>query len=245
MMQTLNRELTYSQAGSTGDAEAIRYLEQAIGGGKYWYTALLEAIGLWTSAEENHNNRAYRYLIDGEAFDWLLLAERLCEAVDEILPAGEKNALLFRGRPPLSLNSGEVEELIGSSKYHQYLNYFYGVTVEEFLLLAVQEEVYKGKWMLDCSDEQKIADEAFQQIYSETREVLLKRFRKDKDYNNRRSITLAEQKELTYWLFKYRVRRSEKAKVASDTRKALKYLEQQRASSGFWGTLITDEQLVK
>ena len=75
------RELQLQPSGltSTEDARAIiQRLEQAIIGGKHWYIALLEAIGLWTKAEENHNGRTYRYLIAGEAFDWLLLAERLC-----------------------------------------------------------------------------------------------------------------------------------------------------------------------
>ncbi len=83
-----------------GDAEAISYFKQAIAGGKHWYLALLGAIGLWTSAEEVYNDRTYRYLIDGEAFDWLLLAERLCETVDGLLPENERNALLFHGIPP-------------------------------------------------------------------------------------------------------------------------------------------------
>ena len=92
------------------DVEVIRYLEQAITGGKHWYIALLEAIGLWTTAEETHNGRIYRYLIAGEAFDWLLLAERLCEAVDSLLPDDEKTALLFYNKPPLNLTTKNFKE---------------------------------------------------------------------------------------------------------------------------------------
>ncbi len=87
------QSLTVTRGGNT---EAIRYLEQAIIGGKHWYIALLEAIGLWTGSEETYNGRHYCYLIDGEAFDWLLLAERLCEAVDEPATRGGKNC------PPVS-----------------------------------------------------------------------------------------------------------------------------------------------
>jgi hypothetical protein len=132
-----NNQLQPSQMTSAGDIEAIRHLEQAITSGKHWYIALLEAIGLWKAAEETHNRRTYRYLIAGEAFDWLLLAERLCEAVDSLLPADEKTALLFYGKPPLDLTTEEFKKLIGSSKYHQYLNYFYGITTEEALIGAV------------------------------------------------------------------------------------------------------------
>ena len=111
-----------SRSLQTSDAEAIRHFKQAIASGRHWYFALLEAMGLWGSAEEEHNGRYYRYLIAGEAFDWLLLAERLCEAVDDLLPSDEKGALLFHGKPPFNLSADEAKELIGSSKYHQYLN---------------------------------------------------------------------------------------------------------------------------
>ena len=70
-----------------------------------------------------------------EATSWLLLAERLCQTVDSLLPDDEKNALLFYSKPPLNLTSKKFKELIGSIKYHQYLNYFYGITVEEALIL--------------------------------------------------------------------------------------------------------------
>ena len=123
-MTTQNRELTSSRAATAGDAEAIQHLEQAIASGRHWYLALLEAIGLWQSAEEDYNGRTYQYLIGEEAFDWLLLAERLCATVDGFLPVAEKDALLFAGKPPLNLSAAEVEKLIGKSKYHQYLNYF-------------------------------------------------------------------------------------------------------------------------
>ena len=76
------------------DNEAIRHLKQAIAGGRPWHIALLEAIGLWTCPEENHNGHLYCYLIDGEAFDWLLLAERLCLEIADIIPEQELLALL-------------------------------------------------------------------------------------------------------------------------------------------------------
>jgi len=149
----LNNQLQSSQLTPAGSAEVIRYLEQAITGGKHWYIALLEAIGSWKAAEETHNGRTYRYLIAGEAFDWLLLAERLCETVDGLLPDDEKTALLFYGKPPLDLTIEEFKELIGSSKYHQYLNYFYGITTEEALIWAVQEEVRKERQILVLNKE--------------------------------------------------------------------------------------------
>ena len=168
-MTEVKNQLVSSKTTQTSDAEAIRHLEQAINDGKHWYIALLESIGLWASAREVHNDRTYYYLIDGEAFDWLLLTERLCETADSLLPEDEKNALLFYGRPPLNLSTTEVRELIGSSKYHQYLNYFYGVTVEEAMLLAVQEEIDKEKRVSGYRSKHETADEAFLRIYNATR----------------------------------------------------------------------------
>jgi hypothetical protein len=229
-----------SQSLLASDAEVIRCLEYAIASGKHWYLALLEAMGLWGSAEESHNGRVYRYLIDGEAFDWLLLAERLCEAVDGLLPVDEKGALLFHGKPPLELSPEQVKELIGSIKYHQYLNYFYGITVEKALILAVEEEVRKERLTLVYSKEREATNEAYRRIYGANKVALLKRFRREKGYPQLKYIMLTELKEFTYWLFKYRLRQSDKAKVASDTRKALGQLKRQWAGRGFWGVLATN-----
>ena len=239
-MTELNNQLVSSEVTPTSDVEAIRHLKQAITDGKHWYIALLESIGLWASAREVHNDRAYYYLIDGEAFDWLLLTERLCETVDGLLPENEKNALLFYGRPPLELSASEVKELIGSNKYGQYLNYFYGITVEGALLLAVQEDIDKERRVFGYRSKPESADEAYRRIYSATREALLKCFRQDRDYSQLKSITLTELKEFTYWLIKYRLKQCEKARIASDTRKALIYLKRQWSQKGVFGTLATD-----
>ncbi len=237
-MADWDTKLPSSPLTPAGATEAIEYLEHAIIGGKHWYIALLEAIGLWTIAQETYNGRVYCYLIAGEAFDWLLLAERLCEVVDGLLPDGEKIALLFYGKPPLDLTAGKFKELIGTSKYHQYLNYFYGITVEEALIVAVQEEVRKERRTLGYNQEQDVDDEAYRRIYGATKAVLLKHFRREQGYPQLRSISLTELKEFTYWLFKYRLEQCDKARVASDTRKALEQLNKLKV---FPEELITAE----
>ena len=234
-MTDSNNQLQPSQMSPPGDIEAIKHLEQAITSGKHWYIALLEAIGLWKAAEETHNARTYRYLIAGEAFDWLLLAERLCETVDGLLPNDEKTSLLFYGKPPLDLTIEEFKELIGGSKYHQYLNYFYGIITEEALIWAVQEEVRKERQILVLNKEHDYDNEAYRRIYGATRVVLLKRFRREKGHPQLKSISLTELKEFTYWLFKYRLNHCDKARVASDTKKALTRLK----SNGFPRNLVT------
>jgi len=224
-MTDLDNQIPDSQLKPTEDSQAIRHLEQAIAGGKHWYLALLEAIGLWDTTEEIHDGRTYHYLISGEAFDWLLLAERLCQSVDGLLPDAEKTALLFYGEPPLNLPIEEFKELIGISKYRQYLNYFYGVTVEEALILAVEDEVRKEKWASGYYREKDTTNETYRRIYGTTKAILLRRFRRDKGYPQLQSIRLTELKEFTYWLFKHRLKQCDKAKVASDTRKALDWLK--------------------
>jgi hypothetical protein len=223
-----------------GDIEAVAYFKRSLASGHHWYLALLGAMGLWTSAGEVHQGRTYRYLIDGEAFDWLLLAERLCAMVEDLLPEDEKNNLLFHGVPPLELRAVEVGRLIGEKKYRQYLNYFYGVTVEEALLLAVQEEIDKERRAGAIRSRADSSEEAYRRIYNGAREALLERFRQEKDYARIDAITLTELKEFTYWLFKYRLKESEKARIASDTRKALEYLKRQWREKGVSRVLAAD-----
>jgi hypothetical protein len=226
---------------AASDAEAIRHLKEAIGSGRHWYLALLEAIGRWGSAAEDHNGRTYQYLIAGEAFDWLLLAERLCGEVDGLLPVEEKQALLFHGRPPLDLSPSEVKGIIGISKYHQYLNYFYGITVERALTLTVEEEVEKERRASLLHREADAEVEACVRIYGAPRDALLKLFRRETGRPQLKSITLTEWKEFTYWLFRYRLARSDKARVASDTKKGLERLKQQWARHGHFGVLAIGE----
>jgi hypothetical protein len=222
------KEQFQDQAGGAALSEAdpaVEHLERSLLEGKQWYVALLEAIGLWKKAGETHNGRDYRYLIAGEAFDWLLLAERLCDSVPGLIPENEKNALLFRGRPPVNLSPDKFKELIGAAKYHHYLNYFYGITAEEALVLAVEEEVRKEKTAWGYSREIDATNEAYRRIYGPTLSIMLRHFRREKGYPELKSIDLTELKEFAYWRFKFRLKLCEKAKVARDSRKAINWLK--------------------
>lgn len=200
---------------------AIQHLKEAIANGKHWYLALLEAIGMWESTEENYNRRHYSYLIDGEAFDWLLLAERLCQEAINLIPEKERIDLLFFDRPPIELTREEFKNLIGTAKYRAYLNYLYGVLTEEALILATMEEIRKERRTLGLSENNSVIDMAYQRTYGASQDALLRQFRKERGYRQRKSTTLGELKQFRYWLFKYRLKNSEKARVASDTKKAL------------------------
>jgi hypothetical protein len=204
----------------------IRHFQESVASGKHWYIALLEAIGLWTDEQEELEGQKYTYLIEGEAFDWLLLAERLCEAVDGMVPEREKDALLFQNKPPIEVTFEQFKELIGSCKYSQFLNYFYGITVEEALIQAVREEVRKERRSNGLSyRREKEEDETFNRVYGDTESAKLKQFRKEKHYHLLANSNLTQMKEFTYWCFKNRVRTTEKARVASDTHKGLEWLK--------------------
>jgi hypothetical protein len=213
---------------SAADSEAIQHLKQAIAGGRTWHIALLEAIGLWSWPEESHNGQHYRYLIDGEAFDWLLLAERLSEEVVDNIPKQELEALLFFGKFPEALSEDDFKRLIGVAKYRAYLNYFYGVTIEKFVLLAVEEEICKENHSHIFSAKDKGGStDGYQRVYGASREDLLRLFRHDKGYPDSDIVSLGQLQEFTYWLFKYRLANCDKARVASDTKKGLEYYKLQ------------------
>lgn len=204
--------------------EIIEHLKKKISEGRHWYLALLEAISLWTKPEEEYKGEHYRYLIDGEAFDLLRLAERLYEEINGLVPEDEVEKFLFHGKPPLELSKTEFKKLIGSAKYRAYLNFFYGVIVEEALISAVEEEIRKEQECFGLKDESNLEEKAFQRIYNASPSTLLQLFRKEKGYPNTPEISFREYKEFLYWLFKYRIKGCEKARVASDTKKGLEYL---------------------
>jgi hypothetical protein len=206
---------------TTADIEAIEYLKQAVAGGKHWYLALLEAIKLWKSAEEDYQGRHLHYLINDEAFDWLLLAERLIDELGESIPEKERVNLLFFDIPPMELSKDEFKKLIGTAKYRAYLNYLYGVLVEENLISAVVDEIRKERLVSGSLKHEDVLDKAYRRIYGAGQESLLDKFRKEKKYTKRKSTNLSELKEFTYWLFKYRIKKNDKSRVASDTKKAL------------------------
>lgn len=212
--------------------EAEFHLRTALEGGKHWYVAVLESVALWTLPEETFNGRHYRYLIGGEAFDLPLLVERLCDSLDEFIGADtaagkERIDYLFHGQSPVSLPQQEFARLLGPGKYSAYLNYWYGVVVEEALQSAVMDEVAKARSSMVLS-ESALMNAAFRRIYEFDQETLFQEFRKSVKLPANASSSLIEMREFMYWLFKQRVNTSEPARVASDTRKGLQKLDRLR-----------------
>ena len=211
--------------------EALLHLRTALAAGAPWRHALLEAMGRWTLPEETYQGRKYRYLLLGEAFDWLLLAERLCAGVDGAIPLDEKERLLFGGQIPDTIDEDQFRDYLGPSKYRAYMNFHYGVVLEEALQLASEEEVRKRHLARSYQDTEELTEEAFNRLYGKPRTELLKAFQKDTKKDRRRNLTLSDLNEFTYWLHKLRIKLWDPARVASDTRKAIHRLEQLEQSN--------------
>ena len=277
------------------EPEAVIHLRAAARAGVPWPQALLEAVALWTAPQEVHRGRTYRYLIQGEALDWLTLAERLCAELEELAspapgepaeppagvetsahgepaeppagvetsahgepvepPAGvetpahgelveppaygepaeppqsvptaaELEGLLFQGQLPETVTPEEFRERMGGNKYRAYLNYWYGVVVEEALQQAVEDEVRKRHRARCYPDNEDLVEEAFTHLYGATRAALLKEYRQEAKIPQRAALSLADYKEFTYWLSKRRFNLWDPARVASDTRKGIRHLKQ-------------------
>lgn len=190
---------------------------------EHWFLALLEAVRRWPLPVEDVGNRTYRYLVGGEAFDWLLLAERLIGELDGLVPEDEAEALLFHERLPLDTTEVEFQQLLGA-KYKPHLNFVYGVRVEAALQVAVGEEVRKERTATHLWENVRADDEVFRRVYGREPEELLAEFSIATGVDPE-SMTLGDLSEWRYWLFQYRVRYCDPAKVASDTRKGLAFLQ--------------------
>ena len=201
-------------------------LRQAIEDGRPWQEALLQAMEQWTLPEETVNGVRRRYLLHGEAFDWLLLARRLGAEVGQLIPEGERRSKLHTGHFLFDMPMEEVRRLLGVTKYRAYLNYWYGVTVEQALYLAVHQEVRKERASLGYTSRRGVTDAVFGRIYGRPRGDLLEEFRAEWPIDDPEDAPGTELKAFTYWLFKMRVHRSDPARVASDTRKALEWLHE-------------------
>ncbi|MCK9517732.1 MAG: hypothetical protein M0R74_01715 [Dehalococcoidia bacterium] len=204
--------------------ETIFRLRQAIRDGQHWFEALLDAVGRWRLPFEQIDGRTYNYLIGGEAFDWLVLAERLIDEVRDVVPAGEVERLLFEGRWPIEMDDDEFAQRIGAAKHSAHLNFLYGVLVEEALQLSVEEDIHKECRSRAWGQDDREDETMYQRVYGATRGELTALYYEDTGIMLGRRVALSEWRAFTYWLFKARLKRQDKARVASDTRRGLAQL---------------------
>jgi hypothetical protein len=203
--------------------------------GDAWKLAVLEAIAVWPLAQEKIADESYVYLIGGEAFDWQLLAKRLlreCEAeIDQdVWWDWLSDPVLFAG-----FEEPEFMRAVGVDKGRAHLSYFYGVTVEQSLVTAVEEEVTHRRVGAGRPLSDQSLELAYETLYGNTRDQLWEVFKLEAGaisardgWRHRDEHTLGSEDAFTYWLFKLRMERSDPAKIASDTRKGLAKLERMR-----------------
>lgn len=202
--------------------------------GRSWFDALLDCIHEWEAPRETLDGREYVYLIEHEAFDWLLLAERICDSVPPgLLPAHEVDALLLDETPPEPLSEVEFQQRLGTAKYWAHLNFLYGVRVEQALHLAMERVLQKARSGLSFSHARDDLDsDVFGRIYGARQPDLLREFRVAANRHDAdpERIEHAEWQAFTYWLFRRRIERQDPARVASDTRQGLEMLYELEAA---------------
>lgn len=203
--------------------DAILRMRQEIECGQHWFTALLDAVGSWRLPVEWIGDREYRYLYGGDAFDWMVLAERLLDEVADLVPSRDVDRFLFSGEWPAELDDEEFARRLGPAKHSAHLNYLYGVLVEEALQLAVEESINKEllnrPWGYDHGYET-----LYERIYGLSYPDLRAHYYEQTGRLLPGSVSYADWKEFTYWLFRFRLKRQDKARVASDTRRGLAQL---------------------
>ena len=202
-----------------------------------WMAAVLETIAEWSMARETAFDREFVYLIDGEAFDWVALVERILLEPYLKLPDDARDRLLGTPGFPDDMTEAEFRRRIGPAKQRAYLNYFYGVTVEQALLLAVEDEIRKRRYSRGLLPSDSRSDEAYVHLYGDQPGVLLQAFRKERPDlagNPRaraaRTTSMQQAVAFTYWLFKRRLNTADPARLASDTKKGLDQLGRMRSA---------------
>ncbi len=228
-MPTLVTPHQHVSALSTDPTPAVRAFAAALGEGEHWYTALLGAVHLWSREEECYGGRYFRYLVAGEALDLLLVMERISWDFRHLLPQAERDALFFYARPPFTHSDREFAHLLGEEKYCSYLSYFYGVTLEEVLLHAVEDEILKAT-NYGVTRDMRDPESPYTRLYGKKEHELLEGFSEDRGRTLNGVMTLTEWREFLYWLFKHRVANSLPERLASDTQKGLDTLRMLRGT---------------
>jgi len=220
--QTAQDDAAWTSVPATD--EAVLRMRQSVIHGQPWFEALLDAVGRWRIPEETIGERHFRYLVLGEAFDWLLLAERLLDEMPDLVPPQESAALLFHNRWPMELDDADFAARLGPAKHSAHLNFLYGVLVEEALQLSIEEEIHKENRNRPWGQDTRVDETMFERVYGRTRAELFEQYYVETGEKLRQSVALADWTAFRYWLFKQRLRRQDKARVASDTRKGLAQL---------------------
>ncbi len=215
-----------------------------------WKQLVLETVGQWPEASEVIGDQSLQYLIGGEAFDWRLLARRIMDSVENSPPRDEWQAWL--DMPDLfgGFSEPEFMRVLGVDKSRASLSFFYGVTVEQGLIVAGREEIVKRRVASGRAASDDRCDEVYQRLYGNDRAGLWDEYCSESGLAetvgsdlNPVGHSLGQGDSFTYWLFKRRMERLDPARVASDTRKGLAQLEKMLRSHEKRGRMLRQAQL--
>ena len=232
----LRERVRVPRDGALSPEQGVEALHRALERGASWYPALLEVIARWTAPAEEIDGVVSTYLIAGEAFDWLLLAQRLLDDMGDLVPADEAEQLLVHGIAPDGSGEDEFERAIGPAKHRAHLNFQYGVVVEELLLLAVELELVKAG-SLSGAGRPAPDLEAYDHVYGKPLSELKLLYGYATSTVLGERMSQSELQAFTYWLSKYRVKTGEPARVASDTKKAIAMMSRLEAGRARLGRL--------
>lgn len=212
-----------------------------------WKEAVIETIGLWPVSSEDVGDDGFEYLIGGEAFDWRLLARRILQSVNSSPDSDEWASWLAAPEIFAGFDEPDFMRLMGVDKFRASLSYFYGVTVEQGLIVAAREEITKRRVASGRAATDDRCDEAYDRLYGGRFSQLWSDFyRESGRLANETDPKECEERSLgcddafTYWLFKRRMERSDPARVASDTRKGLAQLERMLRSHDKRNRMLRD-----
>ena len=121
VMETNNNTWNYSSFNISEDKienrDLVHIFQQSIISGNDWVRELLNTIKYWRVPEEIIGKFTYKYLLQKEAFDWKMLANRIINESRDLIPAKEAHELLFNNIIPNGYTSNEFKQAIGFDKY--------------------------------------------------------------------------------------------------------------------------------
>ena len=188
---------------------------------KNYQTNILSMIRLWKIKKNSH----YDYLVGNEALNWKRLAVQILNNIKI------KENLLIEIYQWLSipeiysgLSEFQFRQLIGFEKYTSYLSYFYGVLIERSILCYVERENYK-KRISNGKSTVNVLNVSYEHIYGFSFINLYEEYCKKSAILNKKHYEYDDE-NFTYYCFKKRIKDSEPAKLASDTKKGTIFLQE-------------------
>ena len=109
-----------------------------------------------------------------------------------------------------------MKKVISKNKLSQMRNFYYGIIIEDLIYIQKSQQYLKNS--IYTTNEY----DGYEEIYGKNINLLFQQFAKNTKFTNQTKINLYTYKEFIYWLFKFRIKNSDKTKVASDTNLSIK-----------------------